>query len=487
MYKIKNDLVADIKTEGARRNLMNFIQQLENKYLAGWFHRELTERLEVFYEQVQCQKSPRLILSVPPRHGKSTIVSKYFPAWCFGKSPDIQIISTSYAASLSSRFNREVQRAMDSEEYARIFPKTRLAIKGRDSYTRTSDHFEIVDHIGGYRSAGVGGGITGLGCDILICDDLVKDVESANSPLQRDATYEWFKSVAYTRLSTGGGVIVVMTRWHFDDIAGRLIAEGSADRGEYGDAWEVVSYPAIAESEEAYRGPGEALHPERFPLETLKRIQTSIGTNQWLALYQQQPVAIGGNIIQLGWFARYEEHPSSFTKISFSIDTAYKAKQISDYTVIQVWGSTKQGYFLLDTWRKQAIMPDIIKAVVMLASIWKPHEILIEDAASGQSLIQTLKQTTKLPVIPIKVDGDKVTRIYAEATAIEAGQVFIPKFAKWLPDFESELSMFPKGAHDDQVDALSQYLKKQRQSAKVYEYHAVSNSGGFGSEMSLWR
>jgi len=475
-----NALQNELNKTLARRGLLSFIQQLQPSYMAGWFHVELCERLENFFQDVQRGLSPRLILSVPPRHGKSTVVSKYFPAWCFGKNPDIGIISTSYAATLAGRFSREVQRVIDSELYQKFFPATRLAGKA-DSYTRTQDFFEIVDAQGNYRAAGVGGGITGMGCDILICDDLVKDAEQAASPIYRQTVNEWFRSVAYTRLTTGGGVIIVMTRWHFDDIAGRLIAD--AEEGA-GDAWEIVSYPAIAESDEPHRKAGEPLHAERFPLEKLESIRRMLGTNQWLSLYQQRPAPVGGGLVKLHWFGRYDDTPET-KRIVFSIDTAFKASEISDFTVIQVWAVASAGYFLIDIWRKQAIMPDVIKQIVGMADAYKPHEILIEDAASGQTLIQILKTKTRLPVIAMSVKekgkliNDKVTRMAGESTVIEAGRVFLPKYARWLQDFEQEIAAFPKAAHDDQVDALSQFLRRMRLSSTNYQYHAVGGGSGF--------
>ena len=284
----------------AVESLEGFILYNNHNYSAGWVHKEICKALDQFLVDVQNKKSPRLIICMPPRHGKSELVSRYFPAYAFGRNPDLQIIATSYSADLSQRFNRDVQRIIDSEPYKEIFPRTSLnstnvRTNASGSYIRTSDLFEIVNHKGAYRSCGVGGGITGAGADVLIIDDAVKDRAEANSLTIRNSIWDWYTSTAYTRLSPGGGVIVMATRWSIDDLIGRLLnhmAEGT------GDVFKVISYPAIAEKDEKYRKIGEALHPERYPIEQLEAIKTTIGTRDWEALYQQHPAPEGGAIFK---------------------------------------------------------------------------------------------------------------------------------------------------------------------------------------------
>ena len=217
--ELKRRAQLELQKRHARQNLADFTLYTYPTYLMGWFHKEVCDALDKFLEDVLAKKSPRLILTAPPRHGKSELVSRRFPAFAFGRCPDLQIIATSYGADLAQRFNRDVQRIIDDDVYRSLFPETSLngrnvRTDSRNAFIRTSDLFEIVNHKGAYRSCGVGGGITGTGADILIIDDPIKDRAEANSPTVRSNVYDWYTSTAYTRLSPGGGVIVMNTRWH---------------------------------------------------------------------------------------------------------------------------------------------------------------------------------------------------------------------------------------------------------------------------------
>jgi len=271
----------------------------------GWFNRIIAAELQQFYFDVMAGKQPRLIIQAPPRSGKSELFSRRFPAWAFGQNPNLQMIAASYSADLSSRMNRDVQRIIDSEEYAGVFPETSFSSNTSASINsqkniRNSEIFEIAGYSGSYRSAGVGGGITGMGADIAIIDDPVKDAKEANSQTYRDSVWDWYTSTFYTRLSPKSGVLLGMTRWHEDDLAGRLLA----DMKNGGDQWRVVSFPAIAEEDEQYRKEGDALHPERYDLTHLIQIKKAVGSQAWNALYQQRPSSKSGDVIKRAWFKR---------------------------------------------------------------------------------------------------------------------------------------------------------------------------------------
>ena len=296
--ELKRRALLELQKRHARQYLADFTLYTYPTYLMGWFHKEVCEALDKFLEDVLAKKSPRLILTAPPRHGKSELVSRRFPAFAFGRCPDLQIIATSYGADLAQRFNRDVQRIIDDDTYRTLFPETTLngrnvRTDSRNAFIRTSDLFEIVNHKGAYRSCGVGGGITGTGADILIIDDPIKDRAEANSPTVRANVYDWYTSTAYTRLSPGGGVIVMNTRWHEADLTGQLL---SKMQSEEGDTWQIINYPAIAEHDEPHRKTGEPLHAERYPLEALERIRAAVGERDWAALYQQHPVPDGGGL-----------------------------------------------------------------------------------------------------------------------------------------------------------------------------------------------
>ena len=303
----KKAAIFELRRRAARAGFAPFVLFTTPNYKMGWVHREICETLEQFLQDVRDGKSPRLMISMPPRSGKSELVSRKFPAYAFGVDPNLQIIATSYGADMAQRFNRDVQRVIDNDLYHAVFPETSLnkanvRSTSKGAYIRTSDLFEIVGHTGSYRSCGVGGGITGMGADILIIDDPVKDRKSANSATVRQSIYEWYTSTAYTRLSPGGGVIVMCTRWHVDDLLGLLLKEEQNG----GDKWKVINYPAIDEHDEPHRKAGEALHPERYPIESLLKITGAVGSADLASLYQGRPTVLGGNIIKSRWFKRYK-------------------------------------------------------------------------------------------------------------------------------------------------------------------------------------
>lgn len=446
--------IQEIRLAKARKGLSYFTLHTKPDYLLGWVHKEICDELDRFLQDVADKKSPRLIITMPPRSGKSELVSRRFPAFALGRNPELQIIATSYSSDLSQRFNRDVQRVIDDEKYFDLFPNTRLSnsrvrTDSRGSYIRTSDLFEIVGHAGAYRSCGVGGGITGQGADILIIDDPIKDRAQAGSKTIRDSIWDWYTSTAYTRLSPGGGVIVMATRWHTDDLIGRLIQR----MGE-GDTFRIVNYPAIAEHDELHRKAGEALHPERYPLSTLLQIQKTIGSRDWEALYQQHPVPDGGALFKLEWFRRWTATslPPEFDHTLMSWDMTFKDSKNSDYVVGQVWGKKGPNFYLLDQVRGQWDFVKTKEMVRVLAQKW-PRVVrkLVEDKANGSAVISELKSTVS-GFVPITPTESKEARASSVTPYFEAGNVFIPEDteAPWVPHYVSELLEFPAGSHDDQ-------------------------------------
>lgn len=465
--------IQEIRLAKARKSLAYFTTYTKPDYLMGWVHREICDALDKFLDDVRAKRSPRLIITMPPRSGKSELVSRRFPAYAFGRFPDLQIIATSYSADLSQRFNRDVQRIIDDEKYQEIFPETtlngsRVRTDSRGSYIRTSDLFEIVGYSGAYRSCGVGGGITGQGADCLLIDDPVKDRAEANSATVRQSIWDWYTSTAYTRLSPGGGVIVMATRWHLDDLIGRLIE--NMENGQ-GDTFTVINYPAIAEHDEIHRRKGEALHPERYSLDQLKKIQKTVGSRDWAALYQQHPVPDGGALFKLEWFRRWTATslPPEFDHTLMSWDMTFKDSKNSDYVVGQVWGKKGPNFYLLDQVRGQWDFVKTKEMVRVLAHKW-PRVVrkLVEDKANGSAVISELKSTVS-GFVPITPTESKEARASSVTPYFEAGNVFIPEDteAPWVPHYVSELLEFPAGSHDDQVDSTTQALNYFRNGSGV--------------------
>nr|UZV42232.1 MAG: terminase large subunit [Caudoviricetes sp.] len=466
-----------VKQELSRRNFIDFVSYTMPTFQQGWFNRIIAAELQQFYFDVMAGKQPRLIIQAPPRSGKSELFSRRFPAWAFGQNPNLQMIAASYSADLSSRMNRDVQRIIDSEEYAGVFPETSFSSNTSASINsqkniRNSEIFEIAGYAGSYRSAGVGGGITGMGADIAIIDDPVKDAKEANSQTYRDSVWDWYTSTFYTRLSPKSGVLLGMTRWHEDDLAGRLLA----DMKNGGDQWRVVSFPAIAEEDEQYRKEGDALHPERYDLTHLTKIKKAVGTQTWNALYQQRPSSKGGDVIKRAWFKRYSVLPL-MRRVIIAGDTAQKVKQHNDFSVFIVAGiGIDGGLYVIDLIRGKWEAPELERK---LEDIWnkyrashKAQSVYIEDKSSGTGLIQSIQRKRNIPIKGVQVDADKYTRVLGIQGFIESGYVFLPDGAEWVEDFLSECEKFTatdSHKHDDQVDTLTMAITELSTQANILD------------------
>lgn len=444
--------------------MAGFVRYTYPGYQMGWVHEEICCELDNFLAAVAAGQSPRLMITVPPRHGKSELASIRFPAYVFGRYPDMSLISTSYSADLASRMNRSVQRVIDSELYHHVFPGTSLSGKNvrstaEGSYLRNSDIFEIVGHRGSYRSAGVGGGITGMGGDILNIDDPIKDRAEADSPTIREKVWDWYTSTLYTRLAPGGGILLIQTRWHTDDLAGRLLE--AAKTGD-GDQWRVVNFEAIATADEAHRKAGEALHPERYSLDQLQRIKAALGTRDWEALYQQKPVPDGGSIFKREWLRFYNptDLPARFDKLLTSWDMTFEDTKGSDFVTGQVWGKAGANFYLLDQIRARLDFVATLDAFIAQTKKWsKATRHLVEKKANGHAVISVLNKHVS-GIIPVVPTESKTARAYAVTTFFEAGNVYTPNpsWCPWAQVYVDELTQFPGVAHDDQVDATTQAL-----------------------------
>ena len=304
---------------------------------------------------------------------------------------------------------------------------------------------------GGLRAVGVGSGVTGRGADLIIVDDPVKSREEANSQAYRDRVFDWWTDDLYTRLEPDAAIVLILTRWHMDDLAGRVLASEDAPN------WTVVSLPAFAEANDPLgRSEGEALCPERFDEEAVAKIKAVQGSS-FEALYQQRPSALEGAIFKREWWRYYREAPK-FNRIVQSWDTAFKIGHDNDYSACTTWGEADAGWYLIDRWKRRVEFPALKAMAATLGEQFKPSVVLVEDKASGQSLIQELKRDTRLPILAIKVDSDKVSRAYAVTPSIATGRVFLPESAPWLVDYVDCMANFPNAAYDDDVDSTTQAL-----------------------------
>jgi predicted phage terminase large subunit-like protein len=435
----------------ARASLAAYAPLIYPPYKVFKHHSLLIRKLEA----VETGAIKRLMVCMPPRHGKSLTTTEIFPAWYLGRHPDRSIITASYSQEFVEGFGRKVRNHVADPRTRSVFPELQLA---EDS--QSARRFDTTAG-GSYFAVGRGGAITGRGGHLILIDDPIKDAEEARSEATRRQLHEWYSQVLYTRRQPETAIVLVSTRWNLDDLAGYLLREHPKE------GWDVLNLPAIAEVDEGWRKPGDPLWPERFPLEELEATRRQLGTAGWSALYMQRPVPEEGAIFKIEWWQRYEDLPE-FSLVILSADTAFKAGASNDYSVVTVWGVAKKGFYLLHVWRHRAEFPQLNRQLELMAAQWNPNAVLVEDKASGQSLIQELRQNTRLPIRPVKVDADKVSRAHAVSPLVEAGRVFLPKAAPWLAAFLDEMSTFPSGVHDDIVDSTTQALNYLRTSSLSY-------------------
>lgn len=465
----------------ARRNLLRFIMRFKPKYMPGWVHEDICRRLMRFMQRVEDKEEPRLLLMMPPRAGKSEIGSRHFVPFVLGHHPDWEIIAASHTSSLSLGFSRYIRDLMRDPSYQALFPSTIL-----DPNSQSVENWNLTAG-GGYLAAGVGTGITGRGAHILLLDDLVKDIEAADSQTQRDNTWEWYTSTAYTRLAPGGGVLGIMTHWHDDDWAGRIqqvMASGD------GDKFEIIKYPAINDQGNEYileddqivqiplgsdvpenarktRSIGTAIHPERYSTDAMLRIKRNLyaaGQQRiWSSLYQQNPSPEDGAYFTKPMFKEYEhELIRRDVTIYQAWDFAITEGTQNDWTVCAtILQDSQDNLYFLDVYRFRCDDGiEIVKRIVDHARAWEVDLIGFEDGQIWKALSSTFeKECNEQRYYPsyelLKPLTDKLVRAQPLRGRMQAGKVWFPSKAPWYQEFRTELLRFPAGKHDDQVDGAA--------------------------------
>jgi predicted phage terminase large subunit-like protein len=415
----------------------------------------------------------RLIITVPPRHGKSETCSKNGPVWYLGRRPKERVMLVSYGAEFAASWGRK-SRDLMNEVGAFYGLRGRDDVAARDAwelaaYSRNLNRF--IGTGGGMYTAGIGGPLTGKPGNLIIIDDPVKNAEEAFSSTYRENTWDWFQSTLYSRLEPNAVIVLIQTRWHEDDLAGRLISQSNAG----GEHWDVINLPALAEEGDPLgRAVGEALWPERYSVEDLKRIEGSVGSYWFAALYQQRPIPVGKGLFQAAWEKRFTETEHSYLlqerdgskqiipKVSctrFStMDLAASTKTTADYTVISTFALTpNQDLLLLNVQKVKMEGPDQLPLIQSVYMNWRPAQIYIESVGYQLTMIQGAVRAG-LPILPITPDKDKISRALAASARMEIGKVYFPEYADWLlgeEGFLTELYRFPAAKHDDQVDTLA--------------------------------
>lgn len=428
------------------------------RYQVAPHHRLIARELMELEAAIVRGESRYLMICAPPRHGKSEITSKYFPAWFMGRNPQLYVMASSYSQEVADDFGRKVLDCIRDPFHSAAFPvcKLRGDSKSISRFHTTRD--------GVYYGVGAGAALTSRGAHLLIIDDPIKGSEEAFSETMRRRKQDWFRSDAFSRMMPGGSVIVMNTRWHEDDLSGFCLRE-MAHLG-----WRVVSLPAVAEAGDPLgRVVGAPLWPDAYPLDRLRQIEKAQGSYFWSALYQQRPQPESGGMLKRGWWKTYSLHPREQAKacdrIVLSGDLTFKDAQGTDYVALQAWGQKGEAaFYLLDQVRGRMDFPATQAAIVSFAAKWSSYrEFLIEDKANGPAIIATVGK--KIPrVVAVNPQGGKVARAAAVAGLIEAGNVYLPdldtdgKPNAWIGDFVGECAAFPTGKHDDQVDAMTQAL-----------------------------
>lgn len=387
-----------------------------------------------------------LIVEAPPRHGKSELVSRRVPLWHLCTYPERHVTLAGYGAALPEAHSRWVRDAL-AEHGPRV--GVRLAA---DSTAADRWHTTLG---GSCRAVGVGGALTGFGSHLLIIDDPISNAEEADSEVMRDKIWDWFLSVAWTRREPGATVVVMCTRWHEDDLIGRILEHQELSR-----IAKRITFRALAEDDDTLgRKPGEALWPERYDEEALRQTKATQTSRWWNALFQQRPTSAEGAEIKRHWWRWYDELPVARERMDFVVaswDCSFRDTDGSDYVVGTVWGVYGAYRYLLDMFRERADFSATCGAVVALNAKWRPNATLIEAKANGDAVINTLADLVP-GIVPVEPQGGKESRVRAASPQIQAGNVYLPK-TKWAEELVEEAAAFPLGRHDDQIDSTAQAL-----------------------------
>jgi predicted phage terminase large subunit-like protein len=419
----------------------------------------------------------RGMVSMPPGHCKSTHCSHHFPAWYLGRNPRGRFLQAGHSQDfVENEMGAKVRDIINSEDYGHIFPDIHIRTD-----MKAKAYWGLSNRKGKYVGKGVGQGISGFRGDFGSVDDPYKTRQDAESQTTRDKVYKWYTDDFQSRLLPWAPLFIVSTRWHSDDVCGRIEVEEDKKKREAEEAliqglaeaeqietfkWEIINLPALAEDDDILGRPtGEALWPELYDESYLLKLKGTMESGSFNSLYQGTPIDVEGEMISKEWFGRYDRLPDrkDVRKVILSVDAANTAKERSDYSVILVWFQTNdRRHYLADVIRKKVELPALTTLISNTYKQWNADGILVEAKGNGLSYIQNMKDPKESPpgpIIPIEVQNQtKEFRFDKVSPMIQAGEVFLPSRAIWLPDYEKELVAFPHGKHDDQVDATSQYL-----------------------------
>lgn len=408
-------------------------------------------------QDVAIGDTPKLIVTLPPRFLKSICGSVALPAFFLGHNPSLDVMCVSYAQEIARGFGDDTRKVMAHLDYKRLFA-TRLTSE------RAPAHLLKTVQGGVRRATSIDGVATGLGANLLIFDDPQKAGETLSDAIRR-STNEALERTFLSRQNDPQKerIVIIMQRLHEDDFVGHALGLGD---------WKLINLPAIAEKDELWtyqtflgahewrRRETESLHPARFPIEVLKVRREQSGEAVWAGQYQQRPAPEGGGLVKTEWFQRraLETMPTKYERVIQSWDTAIKTEEWNDCSVCTTWGVVGDDIFLIDVYRARHKYPDLRDAVIAQAARYRPATVLIEDRASGSQLLQELPRLGLQICQAIEPERDKQMRMASQTAILANGFVHVPEDAPWLAEYLYEMSVFPNGKHDDQVDSTSQFL-----------------------------
>jgi predicted phage terminase large subunit-like protein len=450
--------LSDVLRAARRKHLFPFVAQaFESLHPGSLFIPSMhIDAICHALERVATGEVRRLIVTVPPRYGKSICTAVAFPAWLLGRDPTLKILVASYGADLATKHARDFRTVISSDWYGRLFTGMRLARGGDriDEQTTTE---------GGSRKAiSLAGAATGFGADLIIIDDLMKAAD-ATFPVERQRIRDYYEGTLVSRLNdkATGRIVCIQQRLHEDDLVGYLL-----ERGQFTH----LNLPAIAVEEQEValasrvwtRREGDALCPERETVADLERLRVEMGPAAFSAQYQQNPTPPGGNRIRWEWFPTYDEEidRADYQFVVQSWDTGMTSEPTSDYSVCTTWGFRERNWFLLDLERARYDFPDLRRRASFLARHWRADRVIVEKAGSGFSLVQQLRRDERNErFVYVEAKLDKASRVEAQTARIQTGSYVLPRRAPWLTTLRQELLSFPNGRHDDQVDSLVQFVQ----------------------------
>jgi predicted phage terminase large subunit-like protein len=456
-----DELAARKKNQAARDDLIAFCLMIDPTYIVGKHHRILANMLMA----IERGEKDRICVNIPPRHGKSMLVSTFFPAWFLGRNPDKKVMMVSHTTDLAVDFGRKVRNLLTDADYMTVFPGTRLAVDSKSAGRWNTS-------VGGeFYACGIGSSIAGRGADLLLIDDphSEQDVINGNFSVFEKA-YQWFTFGARTRLMPQGRVAIIQTRWHLSDLTGRVVQD--MGQNARADQYEVVEFPAILEVEDSegviYEKP---LWPEFFDLEALLRTKASMPVFQWNAQYQQQPTSEEAAIVKREWWQIWrKEDPPKCEYLIMSLDSAAETKTRNDFTALTTWGvffydeADAYNIILLNSIKKRLEFPELKAMALAEYAYWEPDAFIVEKKSSGVALYQEMRRMG-LPVqefTPHRGTGDKLARLNAVADIIASGIVWVPE-TRWAEEVVEEVAGFPFAGHDDLVDSTTMALTRFRQ------------------------